>query len=119
MRSRVHGLCMRVKMMVFQNQINIRVDHDNESEDGRVFVQTYYFDKCRKTGKPACWYGRKYYLSRHMTDDEIIKTLYVAFEACVRHEVMEGFTVDGKVLFNPHVNYEELLKISDREVCRV
>lgn len=39
-------------------------------------------------------------------------------EKAVIHEVMEGFTVDGKVLFNPHVNFEELLTISDREVTR-
>jgi hypothetical protein len=53
-----------------------------------------------------------------MTDDEIIKTSYGAFKAAVEHEVMEGFKVDGIILFNPHVNFEELLKISHKEIKR-
>lgn len=53
-----------------------------------------------------------------MKDDEIVKRAYVACEAAVRHEIMEGFKVDGIVLFNPHVNFEELLKVSHMEVKR-
>ena len=53
-----------------------------------------------------------------MTDDEIIKTCYAAFDACVKHEIMEGFKVDGKMLFNPHINFEALLTISDKEITR-
>ena len=53
-----------------------------------------------------------------MTDDEVVKTAYAAFKAAVEHEVMEGFKVDGQVLFNPHTPYEELLKVSNIEVKR-
>lgn len=53
-----------------------------------------------------------------MTNDEIIKTAYCAAEAAVKHEIMEGFKVDGVILFNPHVDFEELLKISHLEVKR-
>lgn len=53
-----------------------------------------------------------------MTDDEVVKTAYCAFEAAVKHEVMEGFKVDGKILFNPHMNFEALLSISDKEIYR-
>lgn len=53
-----------------------------------------------------------------MTADEIVKTVYAAFEAAIKHEVMEGFKVDGIVLFNPHVDFEELLKISHKEIQR-
>jgi hypothetical protein len=31
---------------------------------------------------------------------------------------MEGFKVDNIILFNPHINFEELLKISDKEITR-
>lgn len=64
------------------------------------------------------WSGRKWYLSDYMTSDEIIKTCYVAFEAAVKHEIMEGFKVGGIVLFNPHTQYTELLKISHLEIQR-
>lgn len=53
-----------------------------------------------------------------MTDDEIVKTAWCAFEAAVKHEIMEGFKVDGKILFNPHLNFEALLSISHLEVKR-
>lgn len=85
---------------------------------GRVFIQLSYDAPCTKGTEREQWKGRKWYLSAHMTDDEIIKTAYSAFEACIKHEIMEGFTVDNVVLFNPHVNFEELLKISHKEVTR-
>jgi hypothetical protein len=53
-----------------------------------------------------------------MSSDEIIKTCYVCFEQAVKHEVMECFKVDNKILFNPHINFEELLKVSDKEISR-
>jgi hypothetical protein len=37
---------------------------------------------------------------------------------CVEHEIMEAFKVDGKILFNPHVNYLDLLDVSHKEVSR-
>jgi hypothetical protein len=85
---------------------------------GRVYIQLRYSAGCTKDGHDDTWKGRKWYLSEYMTDDEIIKTCYVAFEAAVKHEIMEGFKVDGKILFNPHINFEELLKISDKEIKR-
>lgn len=85
----------------------------------RVFIQLEYYAKCTKTGEEDSWRGRKWYLSEHMTDDEIIKTCYCAFEAAVKHEIMEGFKVDGKILFNPHINFEELLLITNKEVKRL
>ena len=85
---------------------------------GRIYLQVQYQAPCTKTGIQGTWRGSKYYLSSHMTPDEIVKKAYVAFEAAVKHEIMEGFKVDGKILFNPHVNFEALLEVSDREVKR-
>jgi hypothetical protein len=108
----------RIKMSIFGKEFSIRCEVDNIYEDGRIFVQVVYKADCVKTGVEQEWHGRKLYLSGYMTDDEVVKTCYAAFEAVVRHEIMEGFTVDGIVLFNPHVNFEELLKISGKEVKR-
>jgi hypothetical protein len=85
---------------------------------GRIYIQVQYRTMCTKTNKLETWKGRKFYLSDHMTDDEIVKTAYTAFKMAVEHEVMEGFRVDNIVLFNPHVNFEELLKVSHNEVTR-
>lgn len=108
-------------MECFGTRFSIRVEHDNEfsvNNKGRVFLQVTYNAPCGKSGQVQEWHGRKWYLSKHMTDDEVIKTAYVAFESAVKHEIMEGFKVDGIVLFNPHINFEELLSISHREVKR-
>jgi hypothetical protein len=84
----------------------------------RIYIQITYCATCIKTKEYKLWTGRKFYLSDHMTVDEIIKTCFVAFKTAVEHEVMESFKVEGKTLFNPHVNYKELLSISEKEVNR-
>lgn len=85
---------------------------------GRVYIQISYKAECNKSGEREVWYGRKWYLSDHMTKDEVVKTAFLAFKQAVEHEVMESFKVDGKILFNPHVSFESLLKISDEEIRR-
>lgn len=111
-------LLKRIDVSLFGTIFIIRCEHDNKYENGRIFLQIIYFGKCNKTGEIEEWHGRKFYLSDHMTDDEIVKTCFVAFKSAVEHEIMEGFTVDEKVLFNPHLNFEELLKISNKEIKR-
>ena len=111
-------LLKRVKMTLFDKEFTIRCEVDNKFDAGRIFLQVVYNSKCNKSGVEQEWHGRKFYLSDYMTNDEIIKTSYVAFESAVKHEIMEGFTVDGIVLFNPHVSFEELLKISNKEIKR-
>ncbi len=93
--------------------------HDKiHTTSGRMYIQVCYTTNCTKTSVLTEWKGRKYYLSDYMTDDEIVKTAYVAFQQAVMHETMEGFKVDNIILFNPHINFEELLLISNKEVHR-
>jgi len=117
--NRVFAIISRLSIEAFGTEFMIRVDRDNKDPiNGRVFLQVKYQAPCTKTGHTQEWSGRKWYLSEHMTDDEVVKTAYSAFRAAVEHEVMEGFKVDGIILFNPHVNFEELLKVSHNEVKR-
>lgn len=115
--KRVLNITSRISMNLFGKEFNIKTSKDLRG-GGRIFVQVYYDAPCTNTGEVQEWKGRKYYLSEFMTNDEVVKTCYVAFEQAVKHEVMEGFKVDGIILFNPHVNFEELLKISHKEVKR-
>lgn len=116
----VISLLSRVDCSILGQQFIILVKRDlKDPVNGRLFIQLMYSAPCTKTGdENILWKGRKWYLSEHMTSDEIIKTCYAAFEGAVKHEIMEGFKVDGKILFNPHVNFEELLKITDKEISR-
>lgn len=126
MKQRVQQLLNRVKLTCLEKTFNILIKYDDkfttyvptDNHFGRIYIQLEYNSACNKDGDNDYWKGRKWYLSKHMTDDEIIKTCYAAFEACVKHEIMEGFKVDGKMLFNPHINFEALLSISDKEITR-
>lgn len=110
-------LLKRVNFTIFRHQFEVSVNYDKKYGQ-RLYLQVAYLDTCRISGKLQEWKGRKWYLSSHMTPDEVIKTAFAACKATVEHEVMEGFTVDGKVLFNPHVSFEELISISHKEVKR-
>jgi hypothetical protein len=117
----VKQIVSRITMNCLGTEFKLRVEHDMEYPIvgyGRIFLQVIYDAPCTKTNTVQEWHGRKWYLSKHMTDDEIVKTAYVAFESCIKHEIMEGFKVDNIILFNPHINFEELLKISDKEITR-
>lgn len=118
MIERVIAITNRLSISIFGTDFSLIVEKDQLIIDGRIYLQVTYSAPCTKTGSIESWYGRKWYLSEFMTDDEIVKTAYCAFEAAVKHEIMEGFKVDGIILFNPHINFEELLKVSHMEIKR-
>ena len=117
--KRVQLLLERIKANLFGVEFLIVALIDKSyPESNRIYLQVQYIAECTNTGNTQNWTGRKWYLSEYMTDDEIVKTAWCAFEAAVKHEVMEAFQVDGIKLFNPHINFEELLKVSHKEVKR-
>lgn len=118
MKSHVRKLIETIKASVFGTEISFKVSHDDEFENGRVYVQPYYVDECRVTGEEQEWKGRKWYLSRHMTEDEVVKTCYAAFKACVEHEIMEGFSYNDEVVFNPHAPFQKCIEAGREEVSR-
>lgn len=107
----------RLTLNLFGQSFKVLVEED-KVYGGRIYLQISYMAPCTKTGIPEEWKGRKWYLSEFMTQDEVVKTAYAAFEAAVKHEVMEGFKVDDQVLFNPHTPFEEILKVSNKEIKR-
>jgi hypothetical protein len=115
----VQNLAQQISCSCLGIPFHIRVERDNKNPiNGRIFVQICYQAPCSKAGSPLEWHGRKWYLSEHMTDDEIVKTIYAAFETAIKHEIMEGFKVNGIILFNPHTHYKALLNVSHNEVSR-
>lgn len=135
--DRIRSLVDRITLDFLGTQFQIRVEYDDitlnaykkleylgfpktvrEMREPRVFFQITYVGPDTKSKEVIAWRGGKWFLSEHMTDDEIVKKVYLAFRTCIEHEVLESFKVDGIILFNPHVNFEELLKISHKEVKR-
>lgn len=118
MLQKVLDLTSHITMSVFGQTFKLEASHDKKDAEGRIYLQVKYDAPCTKTGEVQEWNGRKWYLSEHMTEDEIVKTAWCAFEAAVKHEVMEGFKFDGIIVFNPHVNFRALLEVSHQEIKR-
>jgi len=109
----------KIRLSLFGKELYLRVERDcRDRIEGRIFLQVVYESPCVETGKAEEWHGRKWYLSQFMIRDEVIKTAYAAFEAAVKHEVMEGFKYDNVVLFNPHISYLSLMGVADEQVRR-
>jgi hypothetical protein len=53
--------------------------------------------------------GRKWLLSRHMTDGEIVQTVYLAVKQFNEHELMESFLFEGERVFDPHTRLSDLV----------
>jgi hypothetical protein len=125
--TRVNGLLARIQIGFMGQKMRFIASWDKELtpdkfntvvHEPRVFIQIEYDAPNTKTGEDGSWKGRKWYLSKWMTDDEIVKTAYLAFRTCIEHEVLESFSVDNVRIFNPHVNFEELIKIAHNEIKR-
>lgn len=69
---------------------------------------------CNVTGKPMFWRGRKWRLSYHMTDGEIVQTAFMAVMAANEHETREKFTYRGVTVFDPHYDIEKLVELRKR-----
>lgn len=66
---------------------------------------------CNVTGEPLGWKGRKWRLSPHMTDGEVVQTAFMAVMAANEHETRERFTYRGVSVFDPHYNIEKLVEL--------
>lgn len=115
--SKVEAITAKIEMTCIHTTFKIHVDRDNVY-GGRIFIQVQYKAPDSRTGKLNDWNSRKWYLSEHMTEDEVVKTCFAAFKAAVEHEIMEGFRYEDKIVFNPHVDFRELMNISHKEVKR-
>lgn len=65
---------------------------------------------CNVTGEPWAWRGRKWRLSYHMTDTEIVQTCWLAVKTAMEHEMWEEFTYKGKTIFGPHWDVDFLAR---------
>ena len=59
------------------------------------------------------WNTRKWYISTHSCESEIIQTMLAAALAGVEHEGREDFKVNGKVLYGPHINHRALAVVAE------
>lgn len=80
-------------------------------------LQIQFYDKCIITGNIELQKCRKWFISQHMTDNEIIRTAFLAVEIAERHEMCEKFKYGNKLINNPHYDVLQMgnLPISIRK----
>ncbi|WP_420381687.1 hypothetical protein [Novosphingobium sp.] len=64
---------------------------------------------CTKTGEPMDWCGRKWRLSQHMTDGEVVFTVFKALITALEHEAREMFKFDGEAVADSHIDIHALV----------
>ncbi len=66
---------------------------------------------CNVTGAPMSWKGRKWPLSPHMTETEVVNTAFLAVLGAMQHEVCEKFFYKGVTVYDPHIRIEDRVAI--------
>lgn len=79
---------------------------------GRVYLQVGHLRPDMITGEEGWGYGGKAYLSEHMTDSEVVQTIFGLFKAYEEHETREGFHYADKRVFGPHLDIFQVWEIA-------
>lgn len=61
------------------------------------------------------WHSRKWLVSQHATDSEVIQTVFLAVKTAEEHETREKFLYQGRAIFGPHFDADALWAVSDGE----
>lgn len=89
------------------------VEIRGEPDRGTVVVQPIFYAPDSRGGTdPVLQKGRKWFLSRHSCDTEIVQTLWAAVQRAELHEMQEQFLLDGAPIFNNHISVHSLKRIS-------
>lgn len=83
------------------------------------FLQIQFWDNDIQTGEPALQNCRKWQLSYHMVNSEIIRTARKALHAAMEHEIDEQFSFDGVMLFHPHHDLEAMVEFCKKKKISV
>lgn len=83
------------------------------------YLQLSCQDMCAKTGKPYTWKSRKWMLSYHMTQSEVVQTCFLAVKTAMMHEVHELFKWRNEPVFRPHFDVTALHSLSATEQIEV
>lgn len=76
------------------------------------FVQCRFMAPDADTGCDEVQAGRKWYISPHMTDSEIVQTVFSAVKMAETHELHENFRYKGVQPFNPHLDLNHLVSLN-------
>lgn len=80
-------------------------------ETGSPFLQATYIEPDIYTGHPTLQKTRKWKLSIHMTNSELVQTALKCALTSAEHQVRESFLYRGQRIFGPHFDVEALVEL--------
>lgn len=83
--------------------------------DDGFCVQVQFTAPDSATGAPQPQRGRKWYVSPHATESEVVLTCLKAVLTALEHEARERFTYRGIAPFGPHVDVRALLVVAEQQ----
>lgn len=83
-----------------------------------LYVQHRYIRPDSITGELGWGYGRKWHVSPHATESEVVLTCLKAGLTNSEHEVREDFTYKGQHVFQPHIDINALVEASQHSDAR-
>lgn len=108
-----------IKIIVSKIKYKDWIFHIDDKTGETPFLQIRFYDKDFYTGKLEIQHCRKWLLSYHMVDVEIVRTAHKAVRTAMEHEVDEQFTYDGAVLFHPHHDLEAMTAFAKKKKISV
>ena len=114
-RQRVEDTLAQIK---YKNWSFIVLDDRENSvyPDARMFLQVQFPSIDFVTGMEEVQKGRKWMLSPHMTQSEIVTTALKAVLTAEEHEARENFRYRGAMIFGPHIDVNALaVFVKDKE----
>jgi hypothetical protein len=85
-----------------------------KSKSNYFYLQIKFEAACNITGNTEVWKGRKWLLSQHMTDSELVQTAFKAVLTAMEHETREKFKFMGQSIFDPHYDVNLLVELRQR-----
>jgi hypothetical protein len=82
-------------------------------EGGLIYLQWHFLapDWTHITQPIKNWSSRKWYLSQHMTESELVQTAFAAALQAEEHEAREAFAYRRQRIFNPHISVNALMQV--------
>lgn len=85
-------------------------------QDGALWFQVRCPDgEDTTSGQPMDWKGRKWIISKHSTDTEIVHTVWAAVQRALLHEACELFKFKGQAIFDRHISVHMLADLRANE----
>lgn len=106
MRQNLESLKRLMELVEFPNREYIVT----ESAE-RYYLQLKYFAVDAVTGEERENFTRKWNLSGHMTDSEVMNTAFKATLTSMEHETREFFKYRGRAIYGPHFDIDKLWEL--------